>query len=250
MAISGDVREALDPFFEQGLIEDVLFEVKSGKEATVYCCRPSSTQGVNFALLAAKVYRPLESRRFRNDAVYHTGRMHLARNGRVKRAAVARSAFGREVQYSTWIDNEWSMLTRLHARGIDVPQPLARGARAILMPYFGSADAPSPNLNEAELDRSHVETVTDRLLRTIARMLDEHCVHGDLSPFNVLWWNGRAVIIDLPQAVDPRLNPAARQLLGRDVENICQWGGRRGVRRDAGSITRDLWSGFVIGELG
>ena len=81
-------------------------------------------------------------------------------------------------------------------------------------------------------------------------MLHHHRVHGDLSPFNVLWWKDRPVIIDLPQAIDPRLNPAAHSLLARDVENICRWGSKHGVQRDANRIANDLWSRFVIGEIG
>jgi RIO kinase 1 len=244
MSFDCDVHDALEPFIEQGLINSVLFKIKSGKEATVYCCEAPRE------LLAAKVYRPLESRRFRNDAVYQTGRMHLARAGRVQRAVTGKSAFGREVQYATWLNHEWQMLCSLHAAGVDVPQPIAQAERAILMPYFGDAEAPAPNLNEAELTPQQAAIVTDQLLRNIMMMLDAHCVHGDLSPYNVLYWRNRAVIIDVPQAVDPRLNPAAQSLLARDVKNVCDWAARLGVRRDPAAITRDLWERFITGAIG
>jgi RIO kinase 1 len=247
MSLDSEVLEAIDVFLEQGLIASVLFEIKSGKEATVYCCE---SRNCTSELLAAKVYRPLESRRFRNDAVYHTGRMHVARAGRVRRAVEGKSAFGRKVQYATWLDHEWVMLNALHCAGADVPKPLARSARAILMPYFGDANAPAPNLNDAELPSQQVAAVVDQLLGNIALMLDSHCVHADLSPYNVLYWNGRMVIIDLPQAVDPRLNPAAHSLLVRDVRNVCEWAARRGVVRDAQRITRDLWEQFTLGQIG
>src|SRR5688572_24035313 len=121
-----EAMEALASFIDEGWISEVLFEVKSGKEATVYCCaggerypgspsRESSelrqSRGVQngtpgsenrATLIAAKVYRPLESRRFKNDAIYQTGRVHLARESRFKRAAENKSAFGRKVQYATW----------------------------------------------------------------------------------------------------------------------------------------------------
>src|SRR5262245_59282193 len=100
MSIDIDVQSALEPFFHAGWISEVVREIKSGKEATVYCCRGGALACKQ--LLAAKIYRPLESRRFRNDAIYQTGRVHLARNGRVKRAAESGSAFGRKVQYATW----------------------------------------------------------------------------------------------------------------------------------------------------
>jgi RIO kinase 1 len=247
MSFDSEVLEAIEAFLEQGLIRSVLFEIKSGKEATVYCCESGNGET---ELLAAKFYRPLESRRFRNDAMYHTGRMHLARAGRVQRAVEGRSAFGRKVQYATWLEHEWAMLNALHCDGADVPKPLARSERAILMPYLGDADGPAPNLNEARLESTQAAAVVDQLLGNIALMLDAHCVHGDLSPYNVLYWNGRAVIIDLPQAVDPRLNPAAHSLLLRDVKNVCDWAARRGVVRDAQRITRGLWERFTLGQIG
>jgi len=130
-----DVVSALESFFEQGWISEVLFEVKSGKEATVYCCRGAavarhSRGKAGGERLAAKVYRPIESRRFKNDSIYQAGRAHMARDGRVKRAAENKSAFGRKVQYATWLENEWEIMNRLHEAKADVPQPLARAERA------------------------------------------------------------------------------------------------------------------------
>lgn len=239
------VVDGLSDLQDAGLIGEVLYEVKSGKEATVFCC--ASADG---SLLAAKVYRDLATRGFRNSAVYQAGRVHLAREGRAKRAAENRSAFGQEMEQALWIDHEWSMLQRLSHARLDVPRPTARGERAILMPFLGDLDGPAPMLNAAEVGRDAASEVADRLLWSIAAMLDLHVVHGDLSPFNVLWHEQRAIIIDLPQSVDPRLNPAAQSLLARDIGNICEWAARFGVRRDASSITADLWTRFCLGEIG
>jgi RIO kinase 1 len=248
MSCNHDLSAALESFFDDGSITEVLYEVKSGKEATVFCCRGG--EAARRELLAAKVYRPLESRRFKNDAIYHTGRMHLARNGRARRAAENKSAFGREIQYATWIDHEWQTMNLLFEHGADVPQPLARNDRAILMPFLGNESGAAPILHDADLDRIDTQRVADRLLWNIELMLHLDRVHGDLSPYNVLYHAGKAVIIDFPQAVDPRLNPAGRQLLWRDVENVCRWAGRSGVQRDADRIARQLWQRFRIGEIG
>jgi RIO kinase 1 len=249
MTLHDNALDALGGFLDEGWISEVLFEVKRGKEATVYCCAGGDRAGSR-ALIAAKVYRPLESRGFRNDAIYQTGRLHLAREGRFKRAAENKSAFGREVQYATWLDNEWETMHLLHEIGADVPVPLARGERAILMEYLGDADEPAPRLCEAHVPREAASGVVDQLLWNIKLMLHHHRVHGDLSAFNVMWWRERAIIIDFPQAIDPRLNPAARTLLDRDVENICRWAAKHGVQRDATRITGDWWSKFLIGEIG
>lgn len=248
MSADKSVVDGLVDVVDAGLIDEVLFEVKSGKEATVYCCRAGN------AFVAAKVYRERSTRGFRNSAVYQAGRVHLARSSRVQRAAANRSAFGQKAEQAMWIDHEWSILHRLFDAGLDVPQPLARGERAILMPFLGEgvngAPSPSPMLLAVELGREAASGVVDRLLWNVARMLDLHVVHGDLSPFNIMWHAERAIIIDLPQAVDPRLNPAAYSLLTRDIGNLCDWAARCGVHRDAGRITSDLWERFTLGEIG
>lgn len=304
--------EALADLFDGGWIDEVLYEVKSGKEATVFCCRagarslerlselspPRSAaakrplppgegrsegrsqpsphergQGEGSSrlpldttpaggtpappgmpLLAAKVYRDLSSRRFKNDAIYQAGRIHLAREGRIKRAADNKSHFGRQVQYAMWIEHEWETLHVLHEAGLDVPAPIARSERAILMTYLGDEAASAPALAEIDLPRDQAWDTLDRLLDTVFAMLRVDRVHGDLSPYNILWWNGRATIIDFPQSIDPRLNPAARTLLARDVENLCRWAARQGVPPDASSpaaaerITRTMWGRFRVGE--
>lgn len=245
MSAENLVRDALADLFDAGLVTEALFEVKSGKEATVYCCADGAGR-----LLAAKVYRDLATRAFRNSAIYQAGRVHLAREGRAKRAAQNRTAFGLEMEQALWIDHEWSIMQRLFHAGLDVPQPIARGERAILMPFLGDGNGPSPMLHTIQLTRETAGTIVDRLLWNVEIMLDLHVVHGDLSPFNVMWHGERAIVIDFPQAVDPRLNPAAHSLMSRDVGNICDWARRFGVQRDAAKITADLWTRFCRGEIG
>lgn len=248
MSVDHDVLSALEPFVHEGWISEVVREVKSGKEATVYCCRGGDL--ARHQLLAAKVYCPIETRRFRNDAMYQTGRMHLAREGRVKRAAESKSAFGLKVHYATWLDHEWEVMKTLHRVRADVPSPLARAERAILMPFYGDESGPAPILNDAEITPREAAVITDQLFFNIELMLDLHIVHGDLSPFNVLLWRGRAIIIDFPQAIDPRLNPSARFLLERDLAKICGWARKYGVLHDARSIAGDLWARFMLAEIG
>src|SRR5215472_3613002 len=123
---------ALEQFFADGLISEVLYVVKSGKEATVYCCQAHPSMGVE--LLAAKVYRSRNHRGFKNDAIYQEGRVIL--NGQVRRAVEKKTRFGREAQFSMWIDYEFAALNALHKVGADIPRPLARSGSAILMEYL------------------------------------------------------------------------------------------------------------------
>ncbi|MHC4429157.1 MAG: RIO1 family regulatory kinase/ATPase domain-containing protein, partial [Planctomycetota bacterium] len=199
--------EAMASLIDEGWITEILHQVKSGKEATVYCCRGGPLAEGDH--VCAKVYRPLERRAFRNDAVYQTGRMQYAHETRVHRALRKGTAAGRMFQAALWLHDEWETLTRLASAGSAVPCPLACNARTIVMEYVGHADRAAPRLHELDLGAGEAGRLVDRLVEEIELMLDCHRVHGDLSPYNVLYREGEPVIIDFPQAVDPRLNPAA-----------------------------------------
>jgi RIO kinase 1 len=248
MQAESEMSDALEAFIEEGWISEVLYEAKGGKEAVVYCCRGGPL--LPGRLVAAKAYRSITTRRFTNDAIYQTGRMQFAHDSRLRRALEAGSGFGRKAQAALWLEHEWETMSVLHDARADVPRPIRRNGGALLMAFLGDEHGPAPMLREVRPDPAEAAALVDGLLDNIELMLDRHRVHGDLSPYNVLYWQGRATIIDFPQAIDPRLNPAARSLLARDVEHICGWGRRHGADRPAGRIVNDLWSRFVIGELG
>ncbi len=244
-----DVMTALQSFIHDGLVENVLYEVRSGKEATVFCCR--SAAGAKLPpLVAAKVYKPADERSFKRDDVYLAGRVERSGNSRIHRALKKNSSFGQNIASRLWIYHEWTQLTRLAAAHLPVPEPIACGEQAILMSYFGDEETPAPTLSQVTLEKVQVEPAVDAILEMIEILLDEHCVHGDLSPYNLIWWQQQPILIDLPQAVDPRLNPAGHMLLVRDVANVCDWAARNGVHRDAGAIAHDLWTRFTLGEIG
>ncbi len=248
MQAESDHLSAIEPFIEDGWITEVLYEVKSGKEATVFCCAGGPRS--DFPLIAAKVYRPIESRQFRNDSMYIGGRLHMVREGRAKRAVQNKSTFGKKVQYGTWMYEEWDVMKVLYEAGADVPQPLAIGERAILMQFLGNESGAAPMLYETAPDRVTTARIIDDVLWNVELMLDCDCVHGDLSPYNVMFHEDRAIIIDFPQAIDPRLNQHGYTLLSRDIDNICNWAHKHGVDRPAGRITTRLWRRFTHGELG
>lgn len=243
------LQDALAPLIGEGWIDSALFTVRSGKEATVLCCRGGSRCPQR--LVAAKVYRPREHRGFRNDAVYRQGRM--ARNTRVRRAVESASAFGQEAAFAMWLDHEQAMLARLAGHGLPVPRPIAVGGSVLLMPFFGDEQGAAPCLHEADEQvrgEEDAARIAETILETVRDMLHLHVVHGDLSPYNVLLWQGEPVVIDLPQAVDPRLNRAASTLLERDVARICDWARSHGADYDAHRIARDLWHAFREGRIG
>ena len=245
LAAQDPVQTAIDTFFTEGLITEVLYTVKSGKEATVYCCQAHPSTGEK--LLAAKVYRSRNNRGFKNDAVYQEGRVIL--EGHVRRAVQNKSRFGREVQFAMWVNYEFEALKALYKEGADIPQPLARTESAILMEYLGDHQQAAPALQFVELSKDEVRPVFERLMRNIELWLAHNYIHADLSAYNVLYWQGQVSIIDFPQAVDPRFNHNAFALLTRDIENICHYVARYGLQRDGQRIAERLWRKFKNAQL-
>jgi RIO kinase 1 len=171
-------------------------------------------------------------------------------NTRAARAARAGSRFGREVLAGAWLGREWELLGLLHAAGLPVPRPLDATGGALLMELFtGAGGEVAPPLQRARLSSEEAGALFERLRADVERMLSLHVVHGDLSPYNVLYADGRYRIIDLPQAVDPRFNPHALSLLVRDLENIGGFCARSGEVPDPVAAAHEMWGRFERGEL-
>ncbi|NDJ61633.1 MAG: hypothetical protein GYB67_10945 [Chloroflexi bacterium] len=248
---SGWLVESLKSFYEQGLITDVLAQVKGGKEATVYRCRANPQTG--HELLAVKVYRPRMFRNLRNDKVYREGREIMQIEGgsvkeneqRTMRALEKRSTFGNQLAHTSWLMHEYSTLQRLHQVGADVPQALAVSDNAVLMAYFGDEQLAAPTLSEVELEPDEAPALFAAVLRNLELMLRHNLVHGDLSAYNILYWDGAVTLIDFPQVIDPGVNSQTQMILARDVERVCDYFSEQGVRCDAEQITRKLWAQFL-----
>jgi RIO kinase 1 len=186
-------------------------------------------------------------RNLRNDAVYRAGRTVLdnegkaARGSREARAMAKGTDFGQEMRHLSWLGNEFGMLERLHAAGLDVPAPVAVNDNAILMEYFGDEVRAAPALAGVHLEGPDPRRVFDRLLDQIGAMLDQERIHGDLSGHNILYWDGVARIIDFPQAVSPLENPHAYALFARDVARVCGYFARYGIMPNVAQLTTDLW---------
>jgi RIO kinase 1 len=241
------VSAAIEPLIDDELIEDVLYPVKSGKEATLYCC--SGGVRARADLVAVKIYKPQQFRAFRNDSVYQAGRVILDR--RSARAAAKRTRHGREVQASLWTNSEFETLRVLHRAGASVPRPIGQTSGAIAMEWIGDADAPARQLKDVHLDVVQAQAAFEELMRNVELWLACNVVHGDLSAYNVLWdaARSRLVAIDFPQASDPRFNANAQALLFRDIANVCRHFGRWGVASDADALAAELWERFTYGEL-
>ena len=239
---------ALASFYDDSLISDVLHLVRGGKEANVYCCQAHPTLGMG--LLAAKVYRPSLLRNLKNDAMYKEGRALLGDDGkalrdhRSQRAVRKKTRVGTELSITSWIEYEFQVLRRLHAAGADVPRPVAQSGTTILMEYIGEVASPAPTLSGVALARDEIQPLFERLMGNVRLMLENNLVHADLSAYNVLYWEGQVKIIDFPQVVDPIGNRNGFDLLQRDVQRVCQYFERQGLRTNPRALAGEMWNYF------
>jgi RIO kinase 1 len=248
------ILDFLGPFYTEQMITDVISRVKGGKEANVYCCAAFPGLGVEY--VAAKIYRPRMFRSLRNDALYREGRKLIDNDGKAvkdERAlyAVRRgSSYGKDLSHTSWLGHEYSTLQTLYAAGANVPKPYATRDNTILMEYLGEAYTAAPTLNEVYLE-SKVEArrLYERLLANVEIMLSCQRIHGDLSAYNVLYWEGEFRIIDFPQAIDPRDNRSAFNILKRDLTRLCQYFERYGIHSRPDTLARQLWNKHGYGDF-
>lgn len=245
MSIDSETRALMTELFDEGLLAEVLFPLKSGKEATVFCCRAGPA--LDRELVAVKVHRPITSRLFRRDETYQQGREIL--DDRARRAYQGKTELGLKVRAGIWFGRECEVIEAMHGAGADVPEPLAACENVLVMELLGDARGRAPLLKDVEVPPERAREVRDRLLENVELLLALHWVHGDLSPFNVLWWRERCFVIDFPQAVDARKNPAARALLERDLANLDRYFRPRGAGFAVGAYAADLWDRYRRARL-
>jgi RIO kinase 1 len=232
----------LQPLIDDGVIDEVLRSLKSGKEATVYLVRSGPHTR------CAKVYRDMAQRSFQKRALYQEGRS--VRGSRQARAIARSTGFGRREQETAWKNAEVDALYQLVAAGVRVPRPLGYFDGVLVMELVTDADGnPAPRLGEVALSPETAREYHAVLIRDVVRMLCLGLIHGDLSEFNVLVSPDGPVIIDLPQAVNAAGNNAALALLERDVNNLRAALGRFAPELLATEFAREMWSLFEQGEL-
>lgn len=223
---SGDARQV-----DLGLL-------KTGKEADVHLIERRHGEAVN--VLAAKRYRNLEERLFRDDARYRTARR--TGESRLDKAMAQGNKAGMAFRARLWLASEFDALSRLWSVGVPVPYPVQKGGNELVLELIGSAEQAAPRLVHARLDRADLSRAWTQLVDAMHAMVTCGVVHGDLSPYNVLWDQDHIVIIDFPQSVDPIAHPEGIALLQRDVTNVTDWFGRRGVECDPSDLFTSLLS--------
>lgn len=232
----------LEPLVEDGLVDEVLRQLMSGKEATVYVVRCGPH------VRCAKVYKEANKRSFRQAVVYQEGRK--VRGSRQARAMASGSKFGRKEQEEAWQSAEVAALFRLAAAGVRVPKPYDFLDGVLIMELVTGVDGnAAPRLNDVELEAEQARTYHQFLIRQIVLMLCSGLVHGDLSEFNVLLGEDGPVIIDLPQAVDAAGNNHAFNMLERDVANMASYFGRFAPELKTTQYAKEMWALYEAGSL-
>jgi RIO kinase 1 len=230
------------PLVTEGLIDEVLRQLMSGKEATVYIVRCGDQ------IRCAKVYKDATQRSFRKAVSYQEGRK--TKNSRQARAMEKGTRYGRQMQEEAWQSAEVDALYRLAAAGVRVPQPYVCTEGVLLMDLVTNADGqPAPRLNDIELSTELALEFHGRLLNQVVRMLCAGIIHGDLSEYNILVGADGPVIIDLPQAVDAAGNSSAGPMLERDVANLATYFSRFAPQLADSDYGKEIWRLYQAGSL-
>jgi len=236
------IPKRIQPLVDEGLVDQVLRQLMSGKEAEVYVVRCGEDTR------CAKVYKEADRRSFRQNVLYTEGRK--VKNSRRARAMEKGSRYGRKEQEQVWQSAEVNALHRLAAAGVRVPRPYNFLEGVLLMELVTDASGnAAPRLNDLALSEAQAREYHRTLIMEVVRMLCAGVVHGDLSEYNVLVGSDGPVIIDLPQAIDAAGNNSAHAMLERDVDNLSAYFGRFAPELRSTDYGSEIWSIYESGKL-
>lgn len=236
------IPKRIQPLVNDGLVDDVLRQLMSGKEATVYVVQCGEH------IRCAKVYKEASKRSFKQAVLYTEGRK--VRNGRRARAMQKNSKFGREQQENIWQHAEVDALYKLAAAGVRVPQPYGCFEGVLLMDLICDEQGfAAPRLNDVSMSEEQAVEDHMEMMKNIVAMLNVGIIHGDLSEFNVLVDAYGPVIIDLPQAVDAAANNNAKSMLLRDVNNMTRYYAQFAPHLAKSQYGKEIWKLYEAGLL-
>ena len=232
----------LQPLVDDGLIDDVVRQLMSGKEAMVFVVRCGGE------IRCAKVYKEANKRAFRQAVDYTENRK--TKNSRQARAMGKRTRFGRKAQEEAWQNAEVDALYRLAGAGVRVPKPYNFHEGVLLMELVTGADGePAARVDDVKFTEEEARFYHAALMKQVVLMLCAGVIHGDLSEFNVLVGPDGPVIIDLPQAVDAAGNNHAKSMLERDVGNLTNYFGQYAPELLDTRYAKEIWALYEGGKL-
>ncbi|AMQ90652.1 PA4780 family RIO1-like protein kinase [Marinobacter sp. LQ44] len=236
------IPKRLQPLVDEGMVDEVLYQLMSGKEAQVFVVRCGDQ------VRCAKVYKEAQKRSFKQAVQYQEGRK--VRNSRRARAMSKKTRYGQKEQEDAWLNAEVDALYRLADAGVRVPEPFGFVDGVLLMEMIADSEGKAaPRLDDVTLTPEQARIYHSKVIADVVRMLSAGLIHGDLSEFNVLVDATGPVIIDLPQAVNAAGNNSAERMLERDVDNMRRYFGRFAPELLNTDYGKEIWALYEAGDL-
>lgn len=223
-------------FIDRGIINEVIRIIKSGKESNIYLTVRRKNERDIYVI--GKYHLDRTHRNFKREQSYRSGWQYLNKSN--QRAVKKMSKYGQKYIQKRWVSEEWETLRTLWKANASVPTPVITNDNIILMTLIGDPDNPAPKLSEITLTRDQWDEAFHQIMDNVRIMTKLYIVHGDLSPYNILYWDDKVWVIDFPQAVDLEKNTNGAELLYRDLKNVCDFFERKGVVHDPGTLFREL----------
>jgi RIO kinase 1 len=227
------VNDDLNELSRLGYLDELISDIKTGKEAAVYLGRNSN------GFVAVKVYTDLRVRSFRRDESYRQGR--FIGDARIEKAIVQGSQKGLDAHQILWVQEEFRQMNYLQLHGVTVPKAIAVNGITLLMEFIGDEDGvAAPRIADLKMEKTEAEDAFRQSVQNLKLIVKSGRVHGDYSAYNILWHNEKAVVIDFPQVVEFDNNPNAADFLERDVRSLCKSFKKQGIETDEVEVLREI----------
>jgi RIO kinase 1 len=228
MVDKDDIGRIIEQANKLGHKIEVLTNIKSGKEATVYGAM------LDNQLVAMKLYKNQEEISFKNTGTYLLGKYYKKLSER--RAIAKNNKFAKKLKHKNWVRREFFMLQKLFNSGAIIPKPILQIDDAIFMELLGDINVVAPRLCDIELNSKEAEKAFTLVLKSMEIFWNFGIVHADLSEYNILWWKDKPHIIDFPQSIDRRTHPNPREILERDLVHVVKYFGKYNINYDFNEI--------------
>jgi RIO kinase 1 len=223
----------LNELSKLGLLDELVGGIKTGKEASVYLGKNSD------GFVAVKVYTDLRVRSFKRDGSYREGRW--IGDARVEKAIEQGSQRGLDLHQMLWVQEEFMQMRHFYKQGVIVPRPIAVYGITLIMEFIGDENGdPAPRISDLKMEKDEAQEAFRQSVQNLRRIVKSGRVHGDYSAYNILWYNGKAVVIDFPQVIEFINNPNANAFLERDVHSLCKTFRKQGVAADEFKVLREI----------